>query len=45
VTLKCEIKQAIANQEFKLYYQPIINLETNAIAGQEALIRWHHPID
>jgi EAL domain-containing protein (putative c-di-GMP-specific phosphodiesterase class I) len=45
VNLRREIKHAIANQEFKLYYQPIINLETNEIAGQEALIRWHHPVD
>ena len=45
MTLKREIKKAIANQELKLYYHPIINLETNEIAGQEALIRWHHPVD
>jgi len=45
MSLKREIKQAIANNEFKLYYQPIINLETDEIAGHEALIRWHHPVD
>ena len=45
MNLKREIQKAIANQEFKLYYQPIIDLETNEIAGQEALIRWHHPAD
>lgn len=43
--LKREIKKAIANEELKLYYHPIIDLKTGAIAGQEALIRWHHPID
>jgi EAL domain-containing protein (putative c-di-GMP-specific phosphodiesterase class I) len=40
---KSDIKEAIANNELVLYYQPIIELETNEIAGQEALIRWHHP--
>ena len=45
MNLKREVQKAIANEEFKLYYQPIIDLATNEIAGQEALIRWHHPID
>ena len=45
MTLKEEIQEAIANKEFKLYYQPIINLASNEIEGQEALLRWHHPID
>lgn len=42
---KREIKRAIAAGEMKLFYQPIINLETNQIAGQEALIRWIHPTE
>ena len=45
MSLKREVIKGIENNEFKLYYQPIINLETNEIAGQEALIRWHHPVD
>jgi diguanylate cyclase (GGDEF)-like protein/PAS domain S-box-containing protein len=37
------IRQALARQEFVLYYQPKMNLLTNAIVGVEALIRWRHP--
>ena len=38
-----EIKDAIKNKEFKLYYQLQINSNTNKIYGMEALIRWPHP--
>lgn len=39
-----ELRQAIANEDFYLHYQPQINLKTGEIASVEALIRWHHPI-
>ncbi|MBD1872691.1 EAL domain-containing protein [Nodosilinea sp. FACHB-131] len=42
-TLETEMRHGIAHQEFVLYYQPIVELETEHIAGFEALIRWHHP--
>ncbi len=38
-----DLRKAITNQEFELYYQPIIDLHTNQIASAEALLRWHHP--
>lgn len=38
-----ELRQAIANKEFELFLQPIIDLETNNINKAEALIRWNHP--
>ncbi len=38
-----EIRQAIDNGEFTLYYQPILELKNNMICGFEALIRWNHP--
>lgn len=38
-----EIKQAIKEHQFCLYYQPIINLKDKNIYGFEALLRWKHP--
>lgn len=38
-----EIKQAIRNREFLVYYQPKVNLQTEKIVGVEALVRWQHP--
>lgn len=38
-----EIKNAIKNKEFNLYYQPIINIETNKVDGFETYVRWNHP--
>ncbi len=41
--LQEEIKQSIKNEEFKLFYQPKVNMRTGEIIGAEALIRWMHP--
>ncbi|ACB00439.1 MULTISPECIES: EAL domain-containing protein [Cyanophyceae] len=41
--LEGEIRSAIEEKQFVLYYQPIINLEQGNIEGFEALIRWQHP--
>jgi diguanylate cyclase (GGDEF)-like protein len=41
--LELDLRQALANDEFELYYQPLLNLEHNEIASCEALVRWHHP--
>lgn len=38
-----EIRSAIENDEFILYFQPQLNLLTNRLEGVEALIRWQHP--
>ena len=42
--LALELAEAIEHEQFFLVYQPTIDLQTNAFAGVEALIRWRHPI-
>ena len=37
------LRDALINNEFKLYFQPQFDLTTNQVIGMEALIRWHHP--
>lgn len=41
--LEADLNQAITNQEFELYYQPIISFSTGKIGGFEALVRWISP--
>jgi diguanylate cyclase (GGDEF)-like protein/PAS domain S-box-containing protein len=43
LSLESELRNAVDAEEFVLYYQPTINLETGTISGAEALIRWKHP--
>jgi diguanylate cyclase (GGDEF)-like protein len=38
-----ELRSALGNREFQLYYQPIISLKSNQLISLEALIRWCHP--
>ncbi|MEE8600066.1 EAL domain-containing protein [Euzebya tangerina] len=38
-----DVRRAIADDEFALHYQPIVDLDTGATLGLEALIRWTHP--
>ncbi len=40
--LETDLQGALARQEFKLVYQPIVSLASNRIAGFEALVRWNH---
>jgi len=46
-TSKAEIERdlhhAISGREFELYYQPLMDLQSNQYIGAEALIRWNHP--
>lgn len=38
------LRQAVANDQFFLLYQPKVDLATGAICGLEALLRWRHPV-
>ncbi|MBB5173400.1 bifunctional diguanylate cyclase/phosphodiesterase [Texcoconibacillus texcoconensis] len=42
VILDDNIRKALANEEFILQYQPIINVKSGETVGFEALVRWHH---
>jgi diguanylate cyclase (GGDEF)-like protein len=41
--LETDLRRALENGEFELYYQPLVNLERNEVCSCEALLRWHHP--
>ena len=43
VIMKADLRQAFENNEFRIYYQPQIDLENESIIGLEALVRWEHP--
>ncbi len=42
LTMESELRQAVENRNFELYYQPKIDLQHGHITGAEALIRWAH---
>jgi diguanylate cyclase (GGDEF)-like protein len=41
--LELDLREALPNDEFKLFYQPIYNLKKDSLCGFEALLRWQHP--
>jgi diguanylate cyclase (GGDEF)-like protein/PAS domain S-box-containing protein len=41
--METDLRRALANDEFRLRFQPIISLATGGVSGFEALLRWQHP--
>jgi diguanylate cyclase (GGDEF)-like protein len=42
--MELDLRKALANEEFELFYQPLVNLESGRISTCEALLRWNHPV-
>ncbi len=43
-SIELELRDALARDEFELWYQPWVNVASGRIAGCEALLRWRHPV-
>jgi diguanylate cyclase (GGDEF)-like protein len=42
--LELDLRKALVNEEFELFFQPLVNLKSGKIATCEALLRWNHPV-
>jgi diguanylate cyclase (GGDEF)-like protein len=42
--LELDLRKALVNEEFELFFQPLVNLKSGRIATCEALLRWNHPV-
>ena len=45
LSLEGELRRAIDQEQFALWYQPVVDLKTGQVASAEALVRWEHPTD
>jgi len=43
LTMEQDLRQALADGSFEIYYQPLLDLRSDEITGCEALLRWRHP--
>jgi len=43
ISLEPELRRALDNNEFTVYFQPVVALRDNRLVGAEALLRWQHP--
>ncbi len=45
IRLEQDLKIAIAEEQFEVWFQPKINIKTRQVTGAEALVRWRHPVN
>lgn len=43
LTMEADLRHALEFEEFRLYFQPQVRLDSGALVGAESLIRWQHP--
>jgi diguanylate cyclase (GGDEF)-like protein len=43
IALEHALRRALINEEFDVFFQPIVDLRTGVVTGMEALLRWNHP--
>ena len=43
LAMEADLRTALHRREMEAFYQPVVRLETGAVAGFEALVRWRHP--
>ena len=41
--LEADLRAAVSQRQFEVYYQPLVEMKTHRVTGFEALLRWHHP--
>jgi diguanylate cyclase (GGDEF)-like protein/PAS domain S-box-containing protein len=41
--VETQLRRAIAEEQLRVYYQPVVDLRTGTVSGAEALVRWQHP--
>ena len=44
LSIQGDLRKALQNGEFQVFYQPKIRLKDGAVSGFEALVRWYHPV-
>jgi sensor c-di-GMP phosphodiesterase-like protein len=44
LVLRAELASALELAQFRLHYQPVVDLGSGGVKGLEALIRWEHPV-
>ncbi|PWJ53712.1 PAS domain S-box-containing protein/diguanylate cyclase (GGDEF) domain-containing protein [Quadrisphaera granulorum] len=43
VKLEADLRRAVEQHQFRVVYQPLVDIGTGSVNGVEALVRWHHP--